>query len=92
MKDGLRAWLERKAKRVGAEDEKSQCGTEEGKISVRKLVQRFTASRKSIVGDGRWGGKRKVADEREKREPPRAHVYGLRKFWEGLARSQEVRS
>lgn len=82
VKDGLRAWLERKARRVGAEAEKTrECCGGEGRISVRRLVQRFT--------NGRWGEKRK---ERQKCGPPRAHVYGLRKFWEGLARSQSIQA
>ena len=85
VKDGLRAWLERKAAKMKAEEGKSESAPETEMLSVRKLIQKFTTSRKSS-SDGtlsRWGVR---WDSRASNEPTRAHVYGLRRFWEGLAK------
>lgn len=87
LKDGLRAWLEGKARRVEREEEVR---------TVRSLVRRFTtvAWRMGEVdvdgrGERRWGKSWRM--ERSKLcEPTRAKVLGLRKFWEGVARAQEV--
>lgn len=91
IKDGLRAWLEKKARRVGVEDEMQREADEAGRISVRRLVQKFTSQWKGNGNGGgsRWGEKRRGVNTRV--EPPRAHVYSLRKFWEGLAMGQQVK-
>ena len=91
IKDGLRAGLEKKGRRVDVEDEKQQETGEAGRISVRRLVQKFTSQWKGTGNSGgsRWGEKRRRMRARD--EPPRAHVYSLRKFWEGLAGGQQVK-
>ncbi|KAL9086104.1 MAG: hypothetical protein Q9159_004339 [Coniocarpon cinnabarinum] len=95
LKDGLRAWLERKAEGV-----REKARTEdEGPGGVRRLVRRFTARWKS--GDGeivkvndassaeKWPVARRGCARDE--APTRAHVYSLRRFWEGVAQGEEVR-
>lgn len=93
LKDGLRRWLEAKAAQVERQEERE----EQRRVwTVRSLVRRFTvrkALEEDIVGkaggsDRRWG---KSRTERVKvYEPDRAKVLGLRRFWEGVARSQEI--
>ncbi len=83
LKDGLRAWIARRAEVV-----QKKLAQERERPNVRSLVQRF--ARRAGGGkdgrDGRWG---KVAGEKRKKgEPTRAHVLGLRRFWEGIGGEQ----
>lgn len=104
VKDSLRGWLEGKRERVERE---RQSGRGEEERSVRGLVRRFTAWRgaagdvppapeRTAAGSGsaevrvrqaRWV----PASKRPRDEPTRAHVLGLRRFWEGLANGQGVK-
>ena len=94
IKDGLRAWLDRKANTVAARSEKTT--NEDTSMSVRGLVRRFTARRKADTqdngsnaksGDKKWNP---AYSKKQREAPTRAHVYSLRRFWEGLAMGQEV--
>ena len=93
IKDGLRAWLDRKADVVAVRGEKNK--DDEVVKSVRGLVRRFTARWKADVQDPDAHAKRGNGSYgvgcsgKEKEAPTRAHVYGLRRFWEGLAKGQE---
>lgn len=83
VKDGLRAWLERKADTINR-----QVAREDSRPSgVRTLVRRFTNKRSSTEGaDSRWGAQRRDKAGAAREAPPRARVYGLRRFWEGMAK------
>ena len=80
LKDGLRAWI---ARRADAVEKRLSNGQEREKPSVRSLVQRFARRTGGKERDGRWG---RGALEKRKREsePTRAHVLGLKRFWEGV--------
>jgi len=94
LKDGLKAWLERKASKVAVLDKGGFVW--EG-IGVQGLVQRFTTKRSGSVSgastaaavrprpvpEERWG---RMATERRRCEPTRAKVLGLKRFWEDVAR------
>ena len=85
LKDGLRAWVARRAEVV-----QKKLAQEREKPSVRSLVQRF--GRRAATGkegkEVRWG---KVAGEKRKKgEPTRAHVLGLRRFWESMGKEQHA--
>lgn len=69
IKEGLRVWLERKARDIGSR-------TKEGGVGV--MVWRF--SRKMKLGERDEGN----ANLTQKR-PQKERVAGLRRFWEGLA-------
>ena len=90
IKDGLRAWLDKKA---GAVTDKVR--DEEGGRSVRGLVRRFTARWKADAPVEKGAKARQSwasgTEKRSKDPPTRAHVYGLRRFWEGLAKGQDVK-
>ncbi len=85
LKDGLRAWIARRAEVV-----QKKLALEREKPSVRSLVQRF-GKRAGGGKDGkevRWG--KGGGERRKKGEPTRAHVSGLRRFWEGIGREQQA--
>lgn len=102
LKDGLKAWLERKASKVAVLD---KCGAVWEGVGVRGLVQRFTTRRNGGVVNAmgqqeasvptpmpeeKWGRR---ALERRRCEPTRAKVLGLRRLWEDIGgRPQEVRA
>ena len=89
IKDQLRGW-------VGRWDEERENRKRAGKVvdeprerkSVKMLVQGFARR----TNEGRTGGKRewkrsdRDAEGRGVRQPTRAHVLGLRRFWEGIGR------
>jgi hypothetical protein len=88
LKDGLRAWLERKAETVN-----QQARREESKPqNVTGLVRIFTDSKKSRCGceenvreytHAKWGRRGwEMQKETTRREPTRARVWALRRFWE----------
>jgi hypothetical protein len=93
LKDGLRAYLERKAETVYRQSKREEARVPQ---SVTGLVRKFTAARSPKifhgVDDGReyaqskWGRKGwKVQQEKLAREPARAKVWALRRFWESGA-------
>ncbi len=85
LKDGLRSWIARRAEVV-----QKKGAQEREKPSVRNLVQRF-ARRAGGVKEGKDGRWEKAAGEKRKRgEPTRAHVLGLRRFWEGIGREGQA--
>ncbi|KAI9706621.1 MAG: hypothetical protein M1836_003630 [Candelina mexicana] len=86
LKDGLRVWI---ARRADAVEKRLHSGQEREKPSVRSLVQRFARRAGGKEREGRWG--KGVLERRKKaNEPTRAHVLGLKRFWEGVGRSGSV--
>lgn len=83
IKDGLRAWLERKAHSIREQTSSRSSEHTTERISVKWLVRTFTGPNRG--GSERWGGKA-VAGVQHPDEPTRAHVYGLRRFWESIAK------
>ncbi|KAK6371232.1 hypothetical protein LTS17_008963 [Exophiala oligosperma] len=99
LKDGLRAWVEGRGlqaqKRKADELEAAEGNT------VKTLVRRFAARKLALeraekIDTARWGREMEMARQaEEKRElanggcvhPTRAHVLGLKKFWEGVIRA-----
>ena len=83
VKDGLRGWL----KGVCEEVERRVRAGREGERSVKGLVRRFAVAgggKESFWGRGS-GEKRRMGDS-----PTRAHVLGLRRFWEGVGRKGQA--
>jgi len=88
VKDGLRGWLK------GRKREEMERRMREGELgevkSVKGMARRFAVGRET--GENRWGSgageKRKRGDRNP--NPTRAHVLGLRKFWEGVGKAQAV--
>jgi len=97
LKDGLRAWLDKRAERMELERRREESRME---VSVRGLVRKYTAVRKATLEDeGRqrevasrsmWG--RRVSESEKVRHhgPTRAAVFGLRRFWEGVGRAGDM--
>ncbi|KAI9727073.1 MAG: hypothetical protein M1834_008541 [Cirrosporium novae-zelandiae] len=88
LKDGLRAWLVGKAELVEKKAAAQNEIVEEEKPSVRMLVRRF--GRRAVGSDNketRWG---RAAKDRKAGAPTRAHVLGLRRFWEAVARQSSA--
>ncbi|KAI9718769.1 MAG: hypothetical protein M1812_003943 [Candelaria pacifica] len=86
LKDGLRAWI---ARRADAVEKRLHSGQEREKPSVRNLVQRFARRAGGKEREGRWG--RGVLEKRKRSsDPTRTHVLGLKRFWEGVGRSGSV--
>ena len=93
LKDGLRGWLSGRRR-----EELEKREREEGERSVKGLVRRFTGRAKGgekdnekrvglEVKDLRWGKGAVIGERRKRVEPTRAHVLGLRRFWEGVGRA-----
>lgn len=91
IKDRLRSWLSGRRKE---ELEKRQ--REEVERSVKGLVRRFAGRTKGMETvhermfrgterESRWGREAVVGEKRKRGEPTRAHVLGLRRFWEGMS-------
>ena len=94
LKNALRNWVERRA----LLEQKRREGEE--RLGVKALVRRMTV--RGMIeddvslsgGSGMVSGKRRVGKrwERDGRgdgcsQPTRAHVLGLRRFWEGVTKS-----
>ena len=76
VKDGLRAWLQRKAARVLAEEVDAHETSNDGdvrrsRISVRLLVPRFTTAAKTGPLDPSHGLERKFTTDEAPAPPPR---------------------
>ena len=94
VKDGLRGWLvggrvRMEMEKRGREEEMRK----EKERSVKGLVRRFAGKKgedgargKGAERESRWGRGAVVGEKRKRGEPTRAHVYGLRRFWEGVGR------
>ena len=86
VKDGLRGWLVGR-RRVEMERREREV---EGERSVKGLVRRFTGkadmARRGDGVEGRWGRGAIAGEKRRRGEPTRAHVYGLRRFWEDMGK------
>lgn len=92
-RDGLRGWLsggvvERKRKEVEEREERRE---RERRGLVRRLARRFTVGSKDGKSrEGRWGREARGmiavggGTEGPCKEPTRAHVLGLRRYWEGI--------
>ena len=97
LKDGLRAWVEGRG--IQAQKRKADEMEFAERRSVKSLAQRFTAKRLAVESEdrrgcvdiekknaqARWG--RELEAARRKEEPTRAHVLGMKRFWEGVIRS-----
>lgn len=69
-------------------------------MEVKRLIRRFGNGGKMEAGCAadygkggrlaRWGMQARDRREREAREPTRAHVWGLRRFWEKKGREGVV--
>lgn len=91
IKDGLKVGLKKVVERVNGIERRER----EDVRSVRALVRRFTAVRKRAVLEqeaesmrascGGWRLWDKSEKDRMERAPTRAKVFGLRKYWEGIA-------
>lgn len=103
LKDGLRRWVEGRAVAAQRErsDEQAAAGAVEG-VSVRALVKRLQARRERVEMDEQsldgvalekkraqraWGAAAEKERERARNQPTRAHVLGLKRFWEGVIRA-----
>ena len=102
VKDGLRGWLVGRRVRMEME-RRSREGEMERERGVKGLVRRF-AGREKISGEegaggmrggrpgekeSRWGRGAVAGEKRKRGEPTRAHVYALRRFWEGVGREAQ---
>lgn len=76
VKDGLRAWLERKAAQVHERGEGER-------RSVRGLIRLFTARKNATENREKRGPAKRPSSE-----PTRAHVHHMRRFWESKATGQ----
>jgi len=97
LKDGLRAWLDKRAEKMEMERRREESRMA---VSVRGLVRKYTAVRKAVLEDegrqrevastSRWG--RRVSESEKVRHhgPTRAAVFGMRRFWEGVARAGDM--
>ena len=111
LKDGLRAWVERRVVMMQRRKQEE----EEEKEGVKGLIRKFTRrlleeedqpprrlQRQKKRAQVRWGREVEVARKREERrkgmvigeggeggcsQPTRAHVLGLRRFWEGVTKA-----
>jgi hypothetical protein len=96
LKDGLRRWVEGRA--VAAQRERSFSSAAEEGVSVRAVVKRLQARRDrergeehvdSVVVEKKraqraWGAEAEKERARARNQPTRAHVLGLKRFWEGV--------
>lgn len=93
VKDGLRGWLSGKRRQELERREK-----EEVERSVTTLVRRFAGKAKDRdrerVRDkkerGRWGRAAIAEEKRTTGAPTRAHVLGLRRFWESVGKASSA--
>ncbi|KAK5196683.1 hypothetical protein LTR96_004311 [Exophiala xenobiotica] len=99
LKDGLRAWVEGRA--LQAQKRKADEMEAVEKNTVKTLVRRFAAKKLALeraekINSARWGREIEMARHEEERrvmangacpQPTRAHVLGLKKFWEGVIRA-----
>lgn len=91
IKDRLRGWLSGRRREELEKRERDQV-----ERSVESLVRRFTGRSKVVEKvneqrfrgsekESRWGREAAVGEKRKRGEPTRAHVLGLRRFWEGMS-------
>ena len=91
IKDRLRAWLSGRRKEELEKREREQV-----ERSVEGLVRRFAGRTKGVEKvneqrfkgskkESRWGREAVAGEKRKHGEPTRAHVLGLRRFWEGIS-------
>ena len=99
LKDGLRAWVEGRG--IQAQKRKADEMEASEKRTVKSLAKRFTVRRIDdqhiVPGDlivlekrraqARWGRELELARRKEEKVPTRAHVLGLKRFWEGVIRT-----
>ena len=96
LKDGLRGWLSGRRR-----EELEKREREEWDRSVKGLVRRFAGRAKGIEKDDekktrlekkdlRWGKGAIIGERRKRVEPTRAHVLGLRRFWEGVGKAASI--
>ena len=77
-------------------------GEEERKRGVKGLVRRFAGSTakdgeiamrgagaEKMERESRWGRGAVAGEKRKRGEPTRAHVYGLRRFFEGIGKEAQ---
>jgi hypothetical protein len=92
LKDGLRRWVQGR----GVEAQRERSEEEEGQgVSVRAVVRRLQARRGSMddvaaekkKAQRAWGAEAERERERARNQPTRAHVLGLKRFWEGVIRT-----
>lgn len=91
IKDRLRGWLSGRRREELEKRERDQV-----ERSVESLVKRFAGRTKAVEKvneqrfkgsekELRWGREAVVGEKRKRGEPTRAHVLGLRRFWEGIS-------
>ena len=98
LKDGLSRWIQGR----GVEAQKEMSDEAAEGVSVRALVRRLQARRERVERRERevdsvavekkraqraWGAEAEKERERARNQPTRAHVLGLKRFWEGVIRT-----
>ena len=96
LKDGLRAWVESRGitaqKRKSEEQDLLERKTVKG--LVRNISRRYS-NEQSVGGSAhekklarqKWGREAEIKKRLEVRQPTRAHVLSLRRFWEGATKA-----
>ena len=106
LKDGLRRWVEGRAVVAQREREKVVAAQAEGvsvRVLVRRLQARRERVEMGERGSGNhcvvaekkraqraWGAEAEKERLRARNQPTRAHVLGLKRFWEGVTRAAAV--
>jgi len=92
LKDGLRAWLAGRGVDIVQKKSMLAGTSERDKPSVRTLVQRFAKRAGGKDFEVKQGilSRRESIERKERGAPPRAHVLGLRRFWEGIGRQSQT--
>ena len=101
LKDGLRAWVEGRG--IQAQKRKAEEMESSERKTVKTLARRYAAKLleernphrdpvlvEKQMAPAKWGREIEMARRKEEKKPTRAHVRGLKAFWEGVIRAAAV--